>query len=75
MISAAFQAGEAVERKKNEVLENVRDKVGEFRKRLRISEVKGGPDGGLGRVGQTLSVTGWVRTLRVQSSVTFVEVK
>ncbi|KAL7167236.1 hypothetical protein ACSBR2_037828 [Camellia fascicularis] len=50
------------------------DKVGEFRKKLRIVDVKGGPDEGLDRLGQTLVVKGWVRTLRVQSSVTFIEV-
>ncbi|VVB12758.1 unnamed protein product [Arabis nemorensis] len=49
-------------------------KVGEFRKKLRIAEVKGGPDEGLGRVGQSLSIMGWVRTLRSQSSVTFIEI-
>ncbi|KAG2238991.1 hypothetical protein Bca52824_089851 [Brassica carinata] len=49
-------------------------KVGDFRKKLRIAEVKGGGDEGLGRVGQSLSVTGWVRTLRSQSSVTFIEI-
>ncbi|XP_009144600.1 asparagine--tRNA ligase, chloroplastic/mitochondrial [Brassica rapa] len=49
-------------------------KVGEFRKKLRIAEVKGGEDEGLGRVGQSLSVMGWVRTLRSQSSVTFIEI-
>ncbi|GMQ04892.1 hypothetical protein CsSME_00050147 [Camellia sinensis var. sinensis] len=50
------------------------DEVGEFRKKLRIVDVKGGPDEGLDRLGQTLVVKGWVRTLRVQSSVTFIEV-
>uniref|UniRef100_A0A1J3H8A3 asparagine--tRNA ligase n=1 Tax=Noccaea caerulescens TaxID=107243 RepID=A0A1J3H8A3_NOCCA len=49
-------------------------KVGEFRRKLRIAEVKGGADEGLGRVGQSLSIMGWVRTLRSQSSVTFVEI-
>ncbi|KAF3527653.1 hypothetical protein DY000_02038769 [Brassica cretica] len=49
-------------------------KVGEFRKKLRVAEVKGGADEGLGRVGQSLSVMGWVRTLRSQSSVTFIEI-
>ncbi|CAH8386754.1 unnamed protein product [Eruca vesicaria subsp. sativa] len=49
-------------------------KVGDFRKKLRISEVKGGAEEGLGRVGQRLSITGWVRTLRSQSSVTFIEI-
>ncbi|KAL0754190.1 hypothetical protein Bca101_091858 [Brassica carinata] len=49
-------------------------KVGEFRRKLKIAEVKGGADQGLGRVGQSLSIMGWVRTLRSQSSVTFIEV-
>ncbi|KAJ3689008.1 hypothetical protein LUZ61_018172 [Rhynchospora tenuis] len=48
--------------------------VKEFRKRLRIDEVKGGPDEGLDWVGKGLTVRGWVRTCRVQSSVTFIEV-
>lgn len=48
--------------------------VKEFKKRLRIEEVKGGPDEGLGWVGKGLTVRGWVRTCRVQSSVTFIEV-
>ncbi|XP_021643488.2 asparagine--tRNA ligase, chloroplastic/mitochondrial isoform X3 [Hevea brasiliensis] len=50
------------------------DRVGLFRKKLKIADIKGGPDEGLNRVGQTLVVMGWVRTLRVQSSVTFMEV-
>ncbi|KAF5177268.1 Asparagine--trna ligase, partial [Thalictrum thalictroides] len=50
------------------------EKVREFRKRLRIIDVKGGPDEGLDRLGQKLVVKGWVRTLRVQSTVTFLEV-
>lgn len=50
------------------------ERVGAFRNRLRIVDVKGGPDEGLGFLGQTLVVRGWVRTLRVQSSVTFIEV-
>ncbi|KAG2256216.1 hypothetical protein Bca52824_075510 [Brassica carinata] len=49
-------------------------KVGEFRRKLKIAEVKGGADQGLGRVGQSLSIMGWVRTLRSQSSVTFIEI-
>lgn len=49
-------------------------KVGEFRKKLKIVDVKGGPDEGLDRVGQMIVVAGWVRTLRAQSSVTFIEV-
>ncbi|TXG47980.1 hypothetical protein EZV62_027274 [Acer yangbiense] len=50
------------------------NKVGEFRKKLKVADIKSGPDEGLGRVGQTLVVMGWVRTLRAQSSVTFIEV-
>lgn len=50
------------------------EKVREFRKRLRIVDVKGGPHEGLDRLGQKLVVKGWVRTLRAQSSVTFLEV-
>lgn len=49
-------------------------KVGEFRKKLKIVDVKGGPNEGLDRVGQMIVVAGWVRTLRAQSSVTFIEV-
>ncbi|XP_013655815.2 asparagine--tRNA ligase, chloroplastic/mitochondrial [Brassica napus] len=49
-------------------------RVGEFRRKLKIAEVKGGADQGLGRVGQSLSIMGWVRTLRSQSSVTFIEI-
>ncbi|KAK3008436.1 hypothetical protein RJ639_014434 [Escallonia herrerae] len=50
------------------------EEVGDFRSRLRVVDIKGGPDEGLDRLGQTLGVKGWVRTLRVQSSVTFMEV-
>lgn len=48
--------------------------VPEFRKRLRIAEIKGGEDGGLARVGQTMTVRGWVRTCRLQKTFTFIEV-
>lgn len=48
--------------------------VKEFRKRLSIEEIKSGDDGGLGRLGERLEVRGWVRTVRLQSSVTFMEV-
>lgn len=41
---------------------------------MRVVDIKGGPDEGLDRLGQTLAVKGWVRTLRVQSSVIFIEV-
>ena len=50
------------------------ERDGEFRKKLRIGDVKDGPDEGLERLGQTLVVDGWVQTLRVQSSFTFIEV-
>ncbi|KAI3846152.1 hypothetical protein MKW92_033278 [Papaver armeniacum] len=49
-------------------------KVREFRKRLSISEIKGGTEQGMDRLGQNIVVKGWVRTLRVQSSITFFEV-
>ncbi|XP_030946899.1 asparagine--tRNA ligase, chloroplastic/mitochondrial [Quercus lobata] len=78
IVSGTLQSGEAVEKTKPEFSEKWRgeagEKIGEFRKKLRVSDIKHGPDEGLGRVGQTLVVTGWVRTLRVQSSVTFIEV-
>ncbi|XP_026662224.2 asparagine--tRNA ligase, chloroplastic/mitochondrial isoform X2 [Phoenix dactylifera] len=48
-------------------------RIREFRKRLRIVDVKGGPDEGMDRLGQALAIRGWVRTCRVQSSVTFIE--
>ncbi|KAK3039475.1 hypothetical protein RJ639_028057 [Escallonia herrerae] len=50
------------------------EEVGDFRSRLRVVDIKGGPDEGLDLLGQTLGVKGWVRTVRVQSSVTFIEV-
>ncbi|KAM7272744.1 hypothetical protein ACFE04_027407 [Oxalis oulophora] len=46
-------------------------RVGEFRKKLKIAEIKGGADQ---RIGHTITVVGWVRTLRAQSSITFLEV-
>lgn len=48
--------------------------VPEFRKRLRIADIKGGEDGGLGRVGETMVVRGWVRTCRIQKTFSFIEV-
>ncbi|GJN32317.1 hypothetical protein PR202_gb20815 [Eleusine coracana subsp. coracana] len=48
--------------------------VGEFRKRLRVTDVKGGEDEGAAWVGKELAVRGWVRTCRVQRTVTFIEV-
>ncbi|KAG9158505.1 hypothetical protein Leryth_016152 [Lithospermum erythrorhizon] len=49
-------------------------KVGEFRKKFKIADVKAGSDEGLELLGRSLVVQGWVRTLRAQSSVTFIEV-
>lgn len=77
--AGALSSGEAIEKPTAEVnnkqgLESGGEKVGEFRKRLRIVDIKGGPDEGLDKLGQTIAVKGWVRTLRVQSSVTFIEV-
>ncbi|XVE65086.1 hypothetical protein DITRI_Ditri07aG0153900 [Diplodiscus trichospermus] len=75
VISAALQSGE---RRKTEFPErkvgDTGNTIGEFRKKLKIADIKGGSDEGLDRVGQNLVVMGWVRTLRVQSSVTFLEV-
>ncbi|KAM7525570.1 hypothetical protein LguiA_015472 [Lonicera macranthoides] len=78
-VAGALSSGEAVEKQTTEVynkpgLESRGEKVGEFRKRLRIVDIKGGPNEGLDKLGQTIAVKGWVRTLRVQSSVTFIEV-
>ncbi|KAK4362629.1 hypothetical protein RND71_017870 [Anisodus tanguticus] len=67
LVSAAISSGEAVEKPK---FENIR----EFRKRLRIADIKGGSEEGLDRLGETLVVRGWVRTVRAQSSVTFIDV-
>ncbi|KAG2636969.1 hypothetical protein PVAP13_2NG497200 [Panicum virgatum] len=52
----------------------VGEAVGEFRKRLRVADVKGGEDEGAALVGKELAVRGWVRTCRAQRTVTFVEV-
>ncbi|KAL5196791.1 hypothetical protein ABZP36_000303 [Zizania latifolia] len=48
--------------------------VGEFRRRTRVVDVKGGEDEGAAWVGRQLAVRGWVRTCRAQRTVTFVEV-
>lgn len=78
MVSAAISSGEAVERPKFENIETKEgvktEQVKEFRKRLRIADIKGGTDEGLDRLGETLVVRGWVRTVRAQSSVTFIDV-
>lgn len=70
VVSAAVSSGEVVEKSKT----TDDERVGEFRKRLRIVDIKGGESEGLDKLGETLTVRGWVRTLRVQSSVTFIEV-
>ncbi|KAL6506330.1 hypothetical protein OROGR_024511 [Orobanche gracilis] len=49
-------------------------KIREFRKKFKIVDIKCGEDQGLNLLGEILVVKGWVRTLRVQSSVTFIEV-
>ena len=48
--------------------------VGTFQKRLRVADIKGGTDEGLERVGQKMTVRGWVRTCRVQKTFAFLEV-
>lgn len=73
VISAAILPEKAVEKQKGEVLGSDNE-VKKFRKRLRIVDIKGGVDEGLDRLGENLVVKGWIRTLRVQSSVTFIEV-
>ncbi|XP_019447212.1 PREDICTED: asparagine--tRNA ligase, chloroplastic/mitochondrial-like [Lupinus angustifolius] len=50
------------------------DKVGDFRKKLKVVDIKGSPSQGLDFLGNTLFLNGWVRTLRIQSSVTFIEI-
>ncbi|KAK9928586.1 hypothetical protein M0R45_025714 [Rubus argutus] len=72
LVAAALQSGGT----KPEISETwkTETRAGEFRKKLKVVDIKGGPDEGLDRLGQTLAVTGWVRTFRVQSSVTFIEV-
>ncbi|PNX77864.1 asparagine-tRNA ligase chloroplastic/mitochondrial-like, partial [Trifolium pratense] len=46
-------------------------KVPQFRKKLKVSDVK---DDQFDSLGNTLVLQGWVRTLRLQSSVTFLEI-
>ncbi|KAL7160426.1 hypothetical protein ABFS83_01G094400 [Erythranthe nasuta] len=73
VVSAAVSSGEAT--KAPEPLELEKGaKIREFSKKFKIVDIKGGDDQGLDRLGETLVVRGWVRTLRVQSSVTFIEV-
>ncbi|KAJ6818144.1 asparagine--tRNA ligase, chloroplastic/mitochondrial [Iris pallida] len=72
LCSKAYSAeAETVEKKSGG---GVGEGVREFKRRVRIADVKGGPGQGLEWLGKTLSVRGWVRTCRVQRSVTFIEV-
>jgi aspartyl/asparaginyl-tRNA synthetase len=41
----------------------------------RRTPAQAGPDGGLSRVGQTVTVRGWVRTVREQKTFAFIEVR
>lgn len=79
VIAGALHSGEAVDTTKQDVVEDRKSQiggsVGDFRKKLKVADIKGGPTEGLDKVGQNLVVKGWVRTLRVQSSVTFIEVR
>jgi hypothetical protein len=52
-----------------------RGSVPAFQKRLRIADIKGGPQGGLERVGEYMLVRGWVRTCRSQKTFAFIEVR
>ncbi|KAF3660612.1 Asparagine--tRNA ligase [Capsicum annuum] len=71
VVTAAISSGEAVEKHK---FDDIEKKVREFRRRLRVADIKGGTEEGLDRVGETLVVRGWVRTVRAQSSVTFIDI-
>lgn len=71
-MAKVMDTGAAVEVKEVEPVPS--SSIPEFRKRLRIADIKGGEDGGLGRVGQTMLVRGWVRTCRSQKTFTFIEV-
>ncbi|KAL4565647.1 hypothetical protein LXL04_029750 [Taraxacum kok-saghyz] len=71
VVSATVSPGEVSEKSNTE---SIGERVGEFRKRLTIVDIKGGESEGVDRLGQTLTVKGWVRTVRIQSSVTFIEV-
>ncbi|KAK9143018.1 hypothetical protein Syun_012418 [Stephania yunnanensis] len=80
-MTGALSSGEALEKSRPEVFgkslrsaADTGEMVGKFKRRLKIFDVKGGADEGLDWLGQNVVVKGWVRTLRVQSSVTFMEV-
>jgi hypothetical protein len=70
--------GVVVEEKKEDDEKNdddgFRGSVPAFQKRLRIADIKGGPQGGLERVGEYMLVRGWVRTCRSQKTFAFIEV-
>ncbi|KAH6829892.1 Class II aminoacyl-tRNA and biotin synthetases superfamily protein [Perilla frutescens var. hirtella] len=72
MVSATVSSGEVTKPEPIDLKKGA--KIREFRRRLKIVDIKGGVDEGLNRLGETLEVRGWVRTLRAQSSVTFIEV-
>lgn len=48
--------------------------VKRFQRRLRVADIKGGEDEGVGRIGTEVTVRGWVRTIRVQKTFAFIEV-
>lgn len=73
VISATVSSGEATKTEPIELAKGA--KIREFRRKLKIADIKGGADEGLNRLGESLVVRGWVRTLRAQSSVTFIEVR
>ncbi|CAL0312317.1 unnamed protein product [Lupinus luteus] len=52
----------------------VHSKVGDFRKKLKVVDIKSGPSQGLDFLGNILFLNGWVHTLRIQSSVTFIQI-
>lgn len=60
---------------KTDVSSSSSSPIAKFKKRLRIADIKAGDDGGLGRVGRTMVVRGWVRTCRLQKTFTFIEVR
>eukprot|EP00252_Welwitschia_mirabilis_P004056 TRINITY_DN1421_c0_g1_i1.p1 TRINITY_DN1421_c0_g1~~TRINITY_DN1421_c0_g1_i1.p1 ORF type:complete len:566 (+),score=98.63 TRINITY_DN1421_c0_g1_i1:243-1940(+) len=48
--------------------------VHKFQKRLRISDIVCCPEEDMGTYGRKISVRGWVRTCRVQKTITFIEI-
>ncbi|KAL0022136.1 hypothetical protein WJX79_007169 [Trebouxia sp. C0005] len=45
-----------------------------FARRTSVKDVKGGPDKGVSNIGLKFDVRGWVRTVRQQKSISFIEV-